>query len=354
MKRLAVLGIVAALWASSASGEDSKQPAENRNEKSGPRRDEEYRAFMDPKPITIRGYEGEALDPFITRDGRYLFFNSSHFQPAKTDLHYAARVDDLAFEYKGRIGGVNTDGALEAVSSMDRDGNFFFVSPRSFKETSSTIHRGKFKDGAVTDISPIRGLRLDQPGQLNFDAEVSADGNTLYFVDSDMRGRSGPQGGPRAADLSIAVRTGEGFERLDKGSEFLAKVNTRENLEFAPCTSADGLELFFTRFTVKDRAFGIWRAARPRVDVPFEAPQRLAGLDGFVEAPSLAPNGKSLYFHKRDGDRFAIHRISRAAEAEAVDSSPNGARRSDRSCRSSDRSWRPETWRRRRRSRSGR
>ncbi len=278
--------------------------------KAGPGPGEEYRAFKDPKRITIRGYDGEALDPFVTRDGRYLFFNNSHLQPAKTDLHYAARVDDLTFEYKGKIDGVNTDGQLEAVSSMDRDGNFFFVSPRSFKETSSTVHRGKFKDGAVTDISPIRGLRLDQPGQLNFDAEVSADGNTLYFVDSILGGGTGP----RAADLAIAVRKEKGFERLDKGTEMLAKVNTKENLEFAPCTSADGLELFFTRFTVKEKAFGIWRAARPRVDVPFEAPQRLAGLDGFVEAPSLSPDSKSLYFHKRDGDRFAIHRVSRAAD----------------------------------------
>ncbi len=304
-----VAATVATLGGNRAPAIGQQESPREAEKKSGPGPDEEYRAFKDPKPITIRGYDGEALDPFITRDGRYLFFNNSHLQPAKTDLHYAARVDDLTFEYKGKIGGVNTDGQLEAVSSMDRDGNFFFVSPRSFKETSSTIHRGKFKDGAVTDISPIRGLRLDQPGQVNFDVEVSADGNTLYFVDSILGGGKGP----RAADLAIAVRKGTGFERLDKGSEVLAKVNTKENLEFAPCTSADGLELFFTRFTVKEKAFGIWRAARSSVDVPFEAPQRLAGLDGFVEAPSLAPDGKSLYFHKRDGDRFAIHRVSRAA-----------------------------------------
>ncbi len=264
---------------------------------------DEYRAFKDPKPITIRGYDGEALDPFVTRDGRYLFFNNSHLQPTKTDLHHATRVDDLTFDYRGKIAGVNTDGELEAVSSMDRDGNFFFVTPRSFRETSSTVLRGKFNDGAVTDISPIRGLRLDQPGQFNFDAEVGADGNTLYFVDSIMGGGT--------ADLAIAVRKGTVFERLAKGTEILANVNTKENLEFASCTSADDLELFFTRFTVKEKAFGIWRAARPQADVPFGAPQRLPGLDGFVEAPSLAPDGKSLYFHKRDGDRFAIHRVSR-------------------------------------------
>ncbi len=278
-------------------------------------RPDEYLAFQKPERVTIRGYDGEALDPFLTRDGRYLFFNSSHFQPAKTDLHYAARVDDLTFEYKGKIAGVNTDGQLEAVSSMDRDGNFYFVSPRSFKETSSTIHRGKFKDGVVTDVTVLRGLRLDQPGQVNFDVEVSADGNTLYFVDSDMRGsESRPGKGPRTADLAIAVRKGKAFERLDKGAEILAKVNTKENLEFAVCISADGLELFFTRFTVKEKLFGIWRAVRPSALAPFETPQRVSVIEGFAEAPSLSPDGRSLYYHKRDGDRFGIWRVTRAAD----------------------------------------
>jgi hypothetical protein len=270
-----------------------------------------FRVFTNPERITIRGYDGESLDPFITRDGRYLFFNTSHFDSKRTALHYAVRVDDLTFDYQGKIGGVNLDGVLTAVSSMDRNGNFYFVSPRSYEETGATIHRGKFKDGVVTDITLMRGLRLEQPGQVNFDVEVSADGDTLYFVDSDMRGSNGSTKGPRTAHLAIAVRIADGFERLDNGAAILAAVNTAENLEFGAGISADSLELFFTRFTVKDKSFGIWRAARPRADVPFETPQRLAGIDGFVEAPCLSPDGRSLYFHKRGVDGFAIYRAAR-------------------------------------------
>lgn len=272
-----------------------------------------YRNFADPQPIAIRGYEGESLDPFITRDGRYLFFNSSHFDPQSTALHYATRVDDGTFDYQGEIAGVNIAGVLTAVASMDRAGNFYFISPRSYKETGSTIHRGTFKDGAVTDVAVVQGLRLDEPGQVNFDVEISADGNTLYFVDSDMRGSHPATKGPRSSHFAMATRTEQGFKRLETASTALANVNTPDNLEFAAGLSANDLELFFTRFTVAENRFGIWRAARARADAPFEQPQRIAAIDGFTEAPALSPDGRTLYYHKREGDKFAIWRVTRAA-----------------------------------------
>ena len=33
--------------------------------------------FTHPQRVTIRGYNGDAMEPFLTRDGRYLFFNAS-------------------------------------------------------------------------------------------------------------------------------------------------------------------------------------------------------------------------------------------------------------------------------------
>src|ERR671926_14237 len=36
----------------------------------------QYHGFGTPQRVTIRGYDGEAMEPFITRDGRYLFFNN--------------------------------------------------------------------------------------------------------------------------------------------------------------------------------------------------------------------------------------------------------------------------------------
>src|SRR5882762_4659758 len=107
--------------------------------------------FSKPERVMIRGYDGEAMEPFVSRDGKYLFFNNSNDPKVNTDLHWAKRVDDATFQYKGKIGGVNTD-ALEGVASMDRTNRFYFVSTRSYNQTASTLYRGTFKEGNVTDI----------------------------------------------------------------------------------------------------------------------------------------------------------------------------------------------------------
>ena len=75
--------------------------------------------FTNPQRVTIRGYNGEAMEPFLTRDGKYLFFNNSVDPQVNTNLHWAGRIDDLIFQCQGGIGGINT-GALEGVPSLDR------------------------------------------------------------------------------------------------------------------------------------------------------------------------------------------------------------------------------------------
>src|SRR5262245_51215254 len=97
-------------------------------------KEREYAAFGNPERITIRGNSDHAMEPFIARDGRYLFFNNSNDPSVNTNLHYAERINDLTFEYKGEVAGVNTR-ALEGVPTMDKNGDFYFVSTRSYKET---------------------------------------------------------------------------------------------------------------------------------------------------------------------------------------------------------------------------
>jgi hypothetical protein len=43
----------------------------------------------------------------------------------------------------------------------------------------------------------------------------------------------------------------------------------------------------------------------------FGAPQRVVAAAGFVEAPTLSADGRSLYVHSKDGNRFVIYRASR-------------------------------------------
>lgn len=134
-----------------------------------------YTAFRDPQRVVIRGYEGAAMEPFVTRDGRYLLFNNLNVPTVNTNLHYAERVDDLAFDYRGEIAGANS-AALEGVPTMAADGTLCFVSTRSYDQTLSTLYCGRFTGGTVTDIRLLQDVSKRQRGHVNFDIEVSADG----------------------------------------------------------------------------------------------------------------------------------------------------------------------------------
>src|SRR6266851_448243 len=97
--------------------------------------------FSSPESVTIRGYDSDAMEPFITRDGRYLLFNDSNAPGRDTNLHYAERIDDVTFEYRGQIDGINS-GALDGVATVDASNTIYFVSTRSYSQTLSTIYRG--------------------------------------------------------------------------------------------------------------------------------------------------------------------------------------------------------------------
>jgi WD40-like Beta Propeller Repeat len=268
-----------------------------------PQREREYTAFGNPERVTIRGYSDHAMEPFISRDGRYLFFNNSNDPSVNTNLHHAQRINDLTFEYKGEIAGANSK-ALEGVPTMDKHGVFYFVSTRSYEETLSTIYQGRFAGGAVSDLKVVEGVSEKAPGRVNFDVEVSSDGHTLYFVDGVFSGKPVPD----QADIAIAVRGGMGFRRLAESAELLKSINTGA-LEYAACISSDELELFFTR--VGKNGPAIYRAARKKVSQPFDPPERVAGIKGFVEAPALSPDGRSLYYHLKEKKQFAIYRAVR-------------------------------------------
>jgi WD40-like Beta Propeller Repeat len=264
-----------------------------------------YTAFRDPAPVSIQGYAGDAMEPFVSRDGRYLFFNDRNDPGLNTDLHYAERIDDLTFRYEGKIGDVNT-AALDGVPSMDLAGNFYFVSTRSYRSSLSTIYRGAWSDDKVVGAGVLPGISLQKIGAVNFDAEISADGDTLYFVDGVFAGGDVP----RAADIVIADRDGRTFKRSARSADLLGTVNT-DLLEYAPCTSSDGLELFFTRLDPSQRSTQILRAARSGPDQAFSPAQAIAAITGFAEAPTLSPDGRALYFHRKDGNRFVIYRVTR-------------------------------------------
>jgi Tol biopolymer transport system component len=259
--------------------------------------------FRDPQRVTIEGYDGDAMEPFVSRDGKYLFFNNLNESKVNTNLYWAERVDELHFKYRGEIGGVNT-AALEGVPSMDRAGNFYFVSNRSYDQTASTLYRGRFSNGGIAGIDLVPGVSLAKPGIVNFDAEISADGNTLYFVESQFS----IFGRPKSARILMARRNGNTFVR-DATSEAIFKTINTEALTYAPATSASECEIFFTRVDAKGPA--IYTARRTDPTQAFEKPVRISTITGFVEAPTLSPDEKSVYYHKKENNRYVIYRVTR-------------------------------------------
>ena len=259
--------------------------------------------FQNPQRVEIEGYNDDAMEPFLSRDGKILFFNNLNEPKVNTNLHWAERVDDLHFRYRGELQGVNTPD-LEGVASMDREGNLYFVSNRSYKQTASTLYRGRFADGGLSGVELVPGVSLGKPGVVNFDAEISADGNTLYYVEAQFS----IFGRPKSARILYARRVGSMFVRDAASASILQAINT-DTLIYAPATTASDCEIFFTR--VDPQGPAIYWSRRADKSQPFEAPVRLAAITGFVEAPTLSPDEKSLYYHRKDNGRFVIYRVTR-------------------------------------------
>src|SRR6267378_5879458 len=138
-----------------------------------------FGVFTNPERVTIKDYTRDAMEPFISLAGNYLFFNDSNNPPpgTSTKLYYATRIDDVTFQYVGEIAGVNATG-LNAVASMDSRGKFYFISTRSYMQTFSTVYRADFSAGSVANVELVPGISRHKLGWVNFDAGISPDGNT--------------------------------------------------------------------------------------------------------------------------------------------------------------------------------
>jgi hypothetical protein len=265
-----------------------------------------YRAFTDPQPVTIEGYSGSAMEPFITDDGQDLLFNTSNQSPSIPAIQYASRVGPGTFSYQGAVAGANDPDFLSGTPSLDTAGNLYFVSTRSYAQTLSTVYTGVYASGAVTGVHLVAGVSAPAPGTVDFDVDVSPDGATLYVSVGLFDGGSAPE----QAHLALFDKQGNGFVPDPAGTRVLRAVNSKKALDYAAAISADGLELFFTR-AVPGAVPAVYRAVRTSATRPFGHVQRVAAITGFAEAPSLSADGSTLYYHLLVGDQFDIETVTR-------------------------------------------
>ncbi|MBI5200254.1 MAG: PD40 domain-containing protein [Elusimicrobia bacterium] len=265
--------------------------------------------FGDPRRVEIAGYDGDAMEPFLSPDGRWLFFNNSNEKPVDTNLHFAERTGVLSFRYRGELPGANST-ELDAVPCMDASGRFYFTSGREYIHTLKTTFVGRFDGKQLADVRPVSGgIYPKHLGAVNMDVGVSLDGSAMYI----SRARFVPLVPlpPFWSQLLVARKAEDGSFVIDPRSEELMKnVNTRA-LAYAPAISPDGLELYFTR-TSFPAGMRLMVATREKPDEAFDEPRVLADLPtGGVEAPTLSSNLSELFFHKKTAGKWAIFRATR-------------------------------------------
>lgn len=274
--------------------------------------------FEPPRSVAIEGHDDHAMEPFLSRDGQWLFFNTRNGPRDRTDILLARRIDDHRYALVGPLPGANSP-ALDGVPSLDRHGRFVFVSPRDYDATRNTLWQGRFAAGVLHEVMPLPGtVQRRAVPWINMDAEISADGETLYYTENRWRVLGG---GVESSDILVARRdVGGAFHPLPEAAALLRTVNS-PLLEFAPATTADERTLYFTRADPRAIArgrpdgFGIFVATRPDRAAPFGAAARIGAINGHVEAPTVSPDGCAILFHALVEGRF---RLSRAARSDCV------------------------------------
>ncbi|MDX2063471.1 MAG: hypothetical protein SFY70_10455 [Bacteroidia bacterium] len=239
------------------------------------------------------------MEPHLSSNGELLFFNNSNHPDSNTQLLFARRTSTLTFQFAGEVVGANTT-SLEGTPSIDENERLYFISTRSYFTTLATVYSAAFSEGTATDVNLVDGTSRMILGELQFDFAISFDGTVGVVSDGLFTGNPFPA----ASDLAWLKRTGTAFLRTETDQALLQALNT-DALEYAACLSADGLELYFTRYTEAD-GFGIFRSERVSTNANFLTPRRVSGIEGLVEAPCLSADGKQLYFHREAGGLYQL------------------------------------------------
>lgn len=276
--------------------------------------DEVSAEFSNEQKVEMIGYDGDVMEPYISRDEKYLFFNNNGGENSK-ELYYAEKIDDLTFQYKGEIEGVNTPD-VDGNPTMDSQNNFYFITTRDLASGDfNTLYVGIFEDGAVKDLKKVKGtINIDKKMWVHMGVEITSDGSAMYT--SHARFKIGSKV-PSEGDIRFAIREGDEFNIPENENEILKNINTDYAIEYAGEVSDDGLELFYSQVVLSNPPrFKLYISKRTNVNEPFSPPKLIVepfkgNENAFVEAPTLSSNGDRLYYHKLDDGKFSIFRLSR-------------------------------------------
>ncbi len=295
--------------------------------------DRDLTGDVDPLPIypsygletnvLINGLTFDAMEPFLSADGNYLFFNNLN-DGIDTKLFYATKENDSTFTLIGELNGPNQTATpyLDAVADMDADGQFYWTSTRGYPEETNNMFHGSFDTGTVSNIGRVRGdFYRTNPGWLAMDHGISLDGQFLYYNNArfDITQSEGCSG-PCETEMGVAQKVNDStFNKLPNSTALMQQINDTNYNFYAPCISSDNLELFYTRYPTgpisAETLFEVCVSVRNSEADNFSIPTVLfsESIGSLVEAPTLTIDKQIMYYHKKVGDTHKIFMRRRKA-----------------------------------------
>ena len=272
-----------------------------------------YPSFGSEIEVTINDLSFDAMEPFISSNGTYLFFNNLN-DGINTKLYYATKINDSTFNYVGELTGTNqtTPPHLDAVADMDSNGNFYWTSTRNYPTELNNLFHGTFSVGNVSDIERVQGdFNMNTPGWLVMDHGISLDGQFLYFINARFDDVNCQ--GPCETTLGVAQKNNEStFIKLPNSVALLQNINDANYIYYAPCISSDNLELYFTRYLkgliTSGTIFEICVALRSDSLSEFSIPRVLfsENISNLIEAPTLTVDKNIIYYHQKTANSHKI------------------------------------------------
>lgn len=263
--------------------------------------------------VNIIGLPFDAMEPFISPDGNYLFFNNLN-DGVTTKLYYASKINNSTFTFIGEVNGTNQTITphLDAVADMDANGNFYWTSTRNYPTELDNLFHGTFNSGTVTNSARVHGnFNMNIPGWLIMDHCISLDGTYLYF--NNARFDSQNCQGACETTLGVAKKVNTTtFNTLSNSDLILQNINDSNYIIYAPYISSDNLELYYSRYLkgqiTSNTVFEICVAIRNNSNDSFSVPKVLFSepISNLIEAPVLTVDKKIIYYHKKTGNTHII------------------------------------------------
>jgi hypothetical protein len=241
-----------------------------------------------------RIHSSPAFSPDLTEVYWSVFPGTDEFSTRTQVILYSTCVDgQWTTPRVASFSGEFFDGG--PVFSADGERLYFYsrrpLHPKSTKETEGEIW---YVDRSADGWSQPRHLAIDMTGEKLF-FSLAGNGN-LYFTSGH-----GPRGrGSGNVDIYRATHTSDSFSAPER---LPAPVNLREYLESDVLIAPDESWLIFYSFERPGNVGQYDLYVSFRTDDRWSVPQNLGESinQGYSRFPGLSPDGKSLFFVRRDG-----------------------------------------------------